>query len=86
LPARTVVDAEVCWERREASPEPDIEAALRTIDGEVRHDSFELIEDGRIVRRKWRLKAAEESQLKRLAERLCAIPGVIGYSLDPRDD
>ena len=85
LPARTVVDAEVCWERREASPEPAIEAALKAIDADARHDRFELI-DGQTIRRTWRLKAAEESQLKRLAEQLCAIPGVVGYSLDPRDD
>lgn len=85
LPARTVVDAEVCWERREASPEPAIETALKAIDADARHDRFELI-DGQTVRRTWRLKAAEESQLKRLAEQLCAIPGVVAYSLDPRDD
>ena len=85
LPARTVVDAEVCWERREASPEPAIEAALKAIDADARHDRFELI-DGQTIRRTWRLKAAEESQLKRLAEQLCAIPGVVAYSLDPRDD
>ena len=85
LPARTVVDAEVCWERREASPEPAIEAALKAIDADARHDRFELI-DGQTVRRTWRLKAAEESQLKRLAEQLCAIPGVLTYRLDPRDD
>ena len=85
LPARTVVDAEVCWERREGSPEPAIEAALKAIDADARHDRFELI-DGQTVRRTWRLKAAEESQLKRLAEQLCAIPGVVAYSLDPRDD
>lgn len=85
LPARTLVDAEVCWERRQASPEPAIEAALKAIDADARHDRFELI-DGQTVRRTWRLKAAEESQLKRLAEQLCAIPGVVAYSLDPRDD
>ena len=85
LPARTVVDAEVCWERGEASPEPAIEAALKAIDAGARHDRFELI-DGQTIRRTWRLKAAEESQLKRLAEQLCAIPGVVAYSLDPRDD
>jgi putative Mg2+ transporter-C (MgtC) family protein len=85
LPARTVVDAEVCWERRQASPEPAIETALKAIDANARHDRFELI-DGQTVRRTWRLKAAEESQLKRLAEQLCAIPGVVAYSLDPRDD
>lgn len=85
LPARTVVDAEVCWERREASPESAIEVALKAIDADARHDRFELI-DGQTIRRTWRLKAAEESQLKRLAEQLCAIPGVVAYSLDPRDD
>lgn len=85
LPARAVVDAEVCWERREASPEPAIEAALKAIDADARHDRFELI-DGQTIRRTWRLKAAEESQLKQLAEQLCAIPGVVAYSLDPRDD
>lgn len=85
LPVRTVVDAEVCWKRREASPESAIEAALKAIDADARHDRFELI-DGQTVRRTWRLKAAEESQLKRLAEQLCAIPGVVAYSLDPRDD
>ncbi|MEJ8406165.1 MgtC/SapB family protein [Brevundimonas vesicularis] len=85
LPVRTVVDAEVCWERRDASPEPAIEAALKAIDANARHDRFELI-DGQTVRRTWRLKAAEESQLKQLAEQLCAIPGVVAYSLDPRDD
>lgn len=85
LPARTVVDAEVCWERREVSPEPAIEAALKAIDADARHDRFELL-DGHTIRRTWRLKAAEESQLKRLAEQLCAIPGVVAYSLDPRDD
>lgn len=85
LPARTVVDAEVCWERREVSPEPAIEAALKAIDADARHDRFELL-DGHTIRRTWRLKTAEESQLKRLAEQLCAIPGVVAYSLDPRDD
>lgn len=85
LPARTVVDADVCWERREVSPEPAIEAALKAIDADARHDRFELI-DGQTVRRTWRLKAAEESQLKRLSEQLCAMPGVVAYSLDPRDD
>lgn len=86
LPARTVVDAEVCWDRREASPEPAVEAALRAVDAAVRHDVFELIDEGRTVRRTWRLQAAEEGELKRLAEQLCAIPGVTTYKLDPRAD
>lgn len=86
LPARTVVDVEICWERREASPEPAVETALKGIDADARHDRFELFDDGAKVRRSWRLKAAEEGQLKRLAEQLCAIPGVVAYRLDPRDD
>ncbi len=86
LPARTVVDAEVCWERRATSPESAVEAALKAIDVDARHDRFELFDDGAKVRRSWRLKAAEEGQLKRLAEQLCAIPGVVAYRLDPRDD
>ncbi|WP_426024287.1 MgtC/SapB family protein [Brevundimonas sp. PWP3-1b1] len=86
LPARTVVDVVVCWERREVSPEPAVEAALKTVDPTARHDRFELIEAGRIVRRTWRVQAATEDELRRLAEQLCAIPGVTGYSLDPRDD
>jgi putative Mg2+ transporter-C (MgtC) family protein len=86
LPARTVVDAEVCWERRDPSPEPEVESALRAIDAQVRYDRFELTDEGRSVRRTWRLKSAEEGQLKRLAEQLCAIPGVKAYRLDPRDD
>ena len=77
---------DACWERREASPEPAVETALKAIDADARHDRFELFDDGAKVRRSWRLKAAEEGQLKRLAEQLCAIPGVVAYRLDPCDD
>jgi len=86
LPVRAVVDAEVSWERREPSPEPEIEAALKAVDAAVRYDRFEMIDDGRLARRTWRLKASDEAGLKRLAERLGATPGVVGFSLDPRDD
>ncbi|MDQ1154421.1 MgtC/SapB family protein [Brevundimonas sp. SORGH_AS_0993] len=86
LPARTVVDAEVRWERRDPSPEAAVEAALKTVDPDARHDLFELIDDGTRVRRTWRLSATGEGPLKTLAERLCAIPGVVAYRLDPRDD
>jgi putative Mg2+ transporter-C (MgtC) family protein len=85
LPARTVVDAEICWVRSAASPEPAVEAALKAVDPQARHDRFELMDGGR-MRRTWRLKAATEPQLKDLAERLAATPGVIAYRLDPRDD
>ena len=86
LPAQTVVDVEVSWERREPSPEPAVEAALNAVDAAVHPGRFELIEDGRLARRAWRLKTAGEGRMKALAERLGATPGVVAYRLDPRDD
>lgn len=86
LPARTVVDAEVCWSRQADSPESAVETLLRAIDAGARRDRFELIDGGATVRRTWRLKTATEAQLKQLAEGLCATPGVVAYRLDPRDD
>jgi putative Mg2+ transporter-C (MgtC) family protein len=86
LPTRTLVDVEVRWERRALSPEPVVEAALKTIDRAARHDRFELIEGGTLVLRTWRIQAGTETELKSLAEQLCAIPGVLSYRLDPRDD
>ena len=86
LPARTMVDVEVCWDRGEASPEAAVEALLQAIDRAARADRFELIDGGRTLRRTWRLKAATEAQLKQVADGLCAMPGVVAFGLDPRDD
>lgn len=86
LPARTLTDVEVSWRREGPSPEAEVEAALKAVDPAVHPDRFELIEGGAVVRRSWRLKAGDEAQFKALAERLCALPGVIAYVLDPRDD
>jgi putative Mg2+ transporter-C (MgtC) family protein len=85
LPGRTVIDAAICWERRDPSPEAAVQAALRSLDAEVRPGRFEMMQDGR-ARRTWRLKAASEEDLQRLAEQLSAVPGVTSYRLDPRDD
>ena len=63
-----------------------VETALRDIDPSPRHDRFELIDEGRLLRRSWRLRAATEPELKRLGEALRRIPGVVAYTLDPRDD
>lgn len=86
LPARTLTDVEVSWRREGPSPEAEVEAALKAVDPAVHADRFELTEAGATVRRTWRLKAGGDEQFKALAERLCALPGVTAYVLDPRDD
>ena len=86
LPSQILTDVEVRWRREGASPEAEVEAALRAIDPAPRHDRFELIGDGRLIRRSWRIKAGSETQLKGLATQLCALPGVTDYVLNPRDD
>ncbi|WP_292034512.1 MULTISPECIES: MgtC/SapB family protein [unclassified Brevundimonas] len=86
LPARVLTDVEVRWRRDGPSPEAEVEAALKAIDPSPRHDRFELIDGGAVVRRSWRIKAGGEVELKGLAARLCALPGVTDYVLDPRDD
>ena len=86
MPGKTVVEAAVCWEQREPSPHAAVQAALRSIDADVRPGRFELMQDGRRTRRTWRLKATNETELERLAELLNAVPGVTAYRLNPRDD
>lgn len=86
LPADILADVVVSWRREGASPEPEIEAALNRHGSEVRHDRFELIKDGQVLRRTWRMKVRGEADLKALALALCALPAVLDYVLDPRDD
>lgn len=86
LPARLVADVEVCWLRDGPSPEAEIEAALSALDSAPDDDRFELIEQGAVIRRSWRIKIRGKAQLKTLAARLTALPHVSGYVLDPRDD
>jgi putative Mg2+ transporter-C (MgtC) family protein len=86
VPTQMLIDAEVCWRRGAASPEAEVEAALAAIDAGVRADSHELVDQGRTVRRTWRLKTGGSEALKGLAERLRAIEAVSAYRLDPRDD
>ena len=80
-----MIDAAVCWERRDPSPEAAVLASLRALDADVRPGRFEMTADGR-ARRTWRLKAAGEAELQSLAERLAGVPGVTAYRLNPRDD
>ncbi len=86
LPAQTLIDVEVAWARDDGQAGEAVETALRDIDPSPRHDRFELIDEGRLLRRSWRLRAATEPELKRLGEALRRIPGVVAYTLDPRDD
>jgi putative Mg2+ transporter-C (MgtC) family protein len=85
MPSRAVVDVEVWWVRAGDTPEQEIEACLRAIDDSARAGQFEL-QEGRVVRRKWRVASAGASDMKGLADQLCSIPGVEGYRLVPRDD
>ncbi len=86
LPAQTLIDVEVAWARDDGQAGEAVETALRDIDPSPRHDRFELTDEGRLLRRSWRLRAATEPELKRLGEALRRIPGVVAYTLDPRDD
>jgi putative Mg2+ transporter-C (MgtC) family protein len=86
MPTRSLVDVEVSWLRTSATHELDVEACIRTIDDTARPGQFELIDEGCTVRRKWRVAAAGEADLKALARQLCAIKDLQGYRLVPRDD
>ena len=86
LPSRDFVDVEVCWLRAGDTPEQEIEARLTALDDAARPGLFELIDDGRTVRRTWRVASAGGNDMKVLAEQLCSIKGVQGYRLVPRDD
>lgn len=86
MPTRALVDVEVCWLRICGPPEQEIEDCLRAFDDTARPGQFELTDEGRMVRRKWRVASAGGSDMKALANRLCSIKGVQGYRLVPRDD
>lgn len=86
LPQKAVVDAQIVWRRDVGGAEDRIEAALAGIDRSSGADHFELIDGGEKLRRSFRFKAEGEPALKALAARLRGIDGVVGYSLDPRDD
>lgn len=86
LPTRIVIDAVVSWRQDGPSPAEAVRQALCRIDKGARTDRFELVEDGRVARRSWKLKVRGGADLATLATALGSIPGVCGYSLDPRDD
>lgn len=86
LPQRTLADVEVRWRRGGVSPEAAVEAALRAVDAAARPERFELVDGGTGVKRSWLIRTHGEAALKALAEALEAVPGVTGFTLDPRAD
>ena len=86
LPQTSVVDAQVVWRRADEEVEAQVEAALDQVNRVQRADHFELIDDGRAVRRGFRLTDIEPEALKALSARLREIEGVLAYDLNPRDD
>jgi len=86
LPSREIVDVEVCWRRGDTDSERAVEGLLSATDGDLSDGRFELIDEGRTVRRTWRLSLDTGRELKDLADRLCGQGGVTHFRLDPRDD
>lgn len=86
LPQRTLVDVEVCWRREGPSPEAEVVAALKAVDAAAKHDRFELVDGGASVKRSWLVETEGEAPLKTLAQTLTTLPGVTGFTLDPRAD
>jgi putative Mg2+ transporter-C (MgtC) family protein len=86
LPQTAVVDASVSWRRDTPDAEARVLAALDEVTRVERADHHELVEQGRLVRRGFRLTKILPDDLMRLAGNLRAIEGVEAYDLDPRAD
>ncbi|ADL02494.1 MgtC/SapB family protein [Brevundimonas subvibrioides] len=86
LPARTVVDVEVGWARGDTATEDAVEAALATIDPAAHADRIEVVENGTLAVRSWRVQLRGATDLKSLATTLSDLPGLSRLQLNPRDD
>ncbi len=86
LPAQTVVDVEVGWARGDAVTEDAVEAALSAVDPKARADRIEVVGDGSLAVRSWRVHLREATEVKALAATLSGMAGVKRFQLDPRDD
>ena len=86
LPAQTVVDVEAGWARGDTATEDAVEAALRMLDGKPRPDRIEVVDDGTLAVRTWRVGLRGSADLKALAATLSGMEGVRRFQLDPRDD
>lgn len=86
LPARILADVEVAWARGDEATGQSVLAALKAVDPTPRSDRLELVDEGRLQRRAWRLKVTADGDLLALSDTLGRLPGVAAYRLDPRDD
>jgi len=86
LPPRSTIDVSVDWRRDGRSPEAEVEAALEAARGRIAHTGYDLLEGGAVIRRAFKLSVMGEHRLRDLAQSLSAIPEVIGFRLDPRED
>ena len=86
LPARILADVEVAWARGDEATGQAVVAAVKAVDPTPRSDRLELVDEGRLQRRAWRLKVTADGELLTLGEALRRLPGVAAYRLDPRDD
>ena len=86
LPARILADVEVAWARGDEATGQCVLAAVKAVDPTPRSDRLELVDEGRLQRRAWRLKVTADGDLLALSDTLGRLPGVAAYRLDPRDD
>ncbi|WP_292071780.1 MgtC/SapB family protein [Brevundimonas sp. UBA7534] len=86
LPARILADVEVAWAREDEATGQSVLAAVKAVDPTPRSDRLELVDEGRLQRRAWRLKVTADGDLLTLSDTLGRLPGVAAYRLDPRDD
>lgn len=85
LPSRQVIDAEARWRRDGPSPLGAVREALCQLDGNPVSTRMGLT-DGGEMSHAWKLRVRGDRDLQTLNDRLAAIPGLTGFTLDPRDD
>lgn len=86
VPQTAVIDASVTWPRATPELAARLDQVLRDAGLVAEADRFELRDEGRHVRRAFRLKRLASGQVRDLADRLLAVEGLIGFDLNPRDD
>lgn len=86
LPQTSVLDVSVEWLRENTTAERDITNALARVRHPNAAEQHELIDGGSKVRIRLRSGKMSNAAITNLAQRLRTIPGLVGYTLNPRDD